>query len=97
MEKVEYTENENTVTQNETEKIVPNEYVIVQFIRGILAESNGEVDLAKLLSKFVIKRNEKITEFEAKELIKEFENVTNDKNYAQRNSFFEKIKRMFNE
>lgn len=32
-----------------------------------------------------------------KNLIKEFENVTNEKNYAQRNSFFEKIKRMFNE
>lgn len=32
-----------------------------------------------------------------KNLIKEFESVTNEKNYAQRNSFFEKIKRMFNE
>jgi len=32
-----------------------------------------------------------------KNLIKEFEGVTNEKNYAQRNSFFEKIKRMFNE
>ena len=32
-----------------------------------------------------------------KNLIKEFENVTNEKNYAQRNIFFDKIKRMFNE
>ena len=32
-----------------------------------------------------------------KSLIKEFENVTNEKNYAQRNSFFEKLKKMFNE
>ena len=32
-----------------------------------------------------------------KNLIRELENVTNEKNYAQRNSFFEKLKRMFNE
>lgn len=32
-----------------------------------------------------------------KNIIKEFENVTNEKNYAQRNSFFEKLKKMFND
>lgn len=32
-----------------------------------------------------------------KDLIRQLENVTNDKNYAQRNSFFEKLKRMFND
>ena len=32
-----------------------------------------------------------------KDLLRQFENATNDKNYAQRNSFFDKIKKMFNE
>ncbi len=32
-----------------------------------------------------------------KELIKQFESVTNEKNYAQRKSFFEKLKNMFND
>lgn len=32
-----------------------------------------------------------------KEIIKEFENATNDKNYAQRKSFFDKLKSMFND
>ena len=34
---------------------------------------------------------------EQKKLIKEFEEISNEKNYAQRNSFFEKLKRMFND